>query len=181
MKNGHPIPKDESSRAHGNSNTSVMTVTDPVIQFHGELVKTFGPLDRLPIPDGKVQRFHVPGDRVGTCNGWYVLHLDSIAWGVFGSWKKSGTGTWSSRRAANYEEAQWITRRKELVRQQVKAEQYLRQLKTAAMHPDEKASKPLFIGHSILTQRISLAHELGCAYLENTNNYLASVHSLLED
>lgn len=131
MKNGHPIPKDESSRAHGNSSTASTTMTDPVIQFHGELVKTFGRLDRLPIPDGKVKRFHVPGDRAGTRNGWYILHLDCIAWGVFGSWKMSGTGYWSSRRAASYEEAQLISRRKEQVRQQFEAKQYLRQLKVA--------------------------------------------------
>jgi hypothetical protein len=49
------------------------------------------------------------------------------------------------------------------------------------IHPNEKVSKPLFAGHSILTQRISLAHELGRSYLENTSDYLASVHSPLED
>lgn len=144
MKNGHPIPKEESSRAHGNSNTAAMTVTDPLFKFHGELVKTFDPLDLLPIPDGKV-------------------------------------GTWSSRRAANHEKAQLIARRKEQVRQQLEAEQYLRQLKAAGHQPNEKVSKPLFTGHSILIQRISLAHELGRSYLENTSDYLASVHSPLED
>ncbi|WP_150754109.1 toprim domain-containing protein [Pseudomonas fluorescens] len=106
-------------------------MTDPVIQFRSELAESFGPLDWLPIPNGKIHRFHVPGDRVGTRNGWYVLHLDGIACGSFGSWKESGSRTWSSRRAADPEEAQLIARRKEQDRQQHEADQYLRQLKTA--------------------------------------------------
>ena len=110
-----------------------MSVTDPVIQFRGELVASFGPLDWLPIPNGKINRFYVPGDRAGTRNGWYVLHLDSIACGAFGSWKVSGSRTWSSRRAANPLEAQLISQRIKQAHQQREAEQYLRQLKAAGL------------------------------------------------
>ncbi len=43
-------------------------------------------------PDGALHRFHVEGDRSGSANGWYLLHLDGRAAGAFGSWK---TGAWS--------------------------------------------------------------------------------------
>jgi len=49
------------------------------------------PPDRIE-PDGALHRFHVEGDRAGSLNGWYLLHLDGRAAGAFGSWK---TGAWS--------------------------------------------------------------------------------------
>jgi len=49
------------------------------------------PPDRIE-PDGALHRFHVQGDRTGSANGWYLLHLDRRAAGAFGSWK---TGAWS--------------------------------------------------------------------------------------
>src|SRR5258708_6250867 len=44
--------------------------------------------------DGSLHRFHIEGDRPGTRNGWYVLHLDGIPAGSFGSWKTGDTYTW---------------------------------------------------------------------------------------
>jgi putative DNA primase/helicase len=46
--------------------------------------------------DGALHRFHVAGDRAGSRNGWYCLHLDGRAAGVFGSWKKGGSSTWKA-------------------------------------------------------------------------------------
>lgn len=102
-------------------------MTDPVIQFRAELAATFGLLDWLPIPDGQIHRFHVPGDRAGSRNGWYCLHLDGIASGAFGSWKAGGSSTWSSRRPADHLEAQLIAQRIEQARRQREAEQHQRQ------------------------------------------------------
>ena len=39
------------------------------------------------IADGKLHRFHVGGDRPGSRNGWFVVHVDPPACGVFGTWK----------------------------------------------------------------------------------------------
>ena len=64
---------------------------DFVILFRDAMQSVLGPLDWLPIPDGDIQRFHVPDDNPGTRNGWYVLFLDGIACGVFGSWKVGGS------------------------------------------------------------------------------------------
>ena len=81
-------------------------MNDPVILFRDALQGTFGPLDWLPIPDGQIHRFHVPGDKAGTHNGWYVLHLDGIVSGAFGSWKAGGSHTWSSRKPTDPMEAE---------------------------------------------------------------------------
>ena len=52
------------------------------------------------IPDGKLHRIHIEGDRIGSRNGWYVLHLDGVpagGAGAFGSWKDGITHTWSAK------------------------------------------------------------------------------------
>jgi putative DNA primase/helicase len=46
-------------------------------------------------PDGALHRFHVEGDRGGSLNGWYCLHMDGRSAGVFGSWKTGFSSTWS--------------------------------------------------------------------------------------
>ena len=46
--------------------------------------------------DGQLHRFHVHGDKPGTRNGYYVLHLDGRAAGVFGSWKSGLRSTWAA-------------------------------------------------------------------------------------
>ncbi|SEJ43706.1 putative DNA primase/helicase, partial [Azotobacter beijerinckii] len=45
-------------------------MSDAVILFRDELQSVFGPLDWMPDPDGQIHRFHVPGDRSGSRNGW---------------------------------------------------------------------------------------------------------------
>ena len=48
------------------------------------------------IPDGAIHRFRCDGDKSGSLNGWYCLHLDGTPAGVFGSWKLGIIETWSS-------------------------------------------------------------------------------------
>lgn len=47
-------------------------------------------------PDGAIHRFHVEGDRSGSANGWYLLHLDGRAAGAFGSWKTGEFSKWAA-------------------------------------------------------------------------------------
>ncbi len=47
-----------------------------------------------PNRDGKPHRFHVSGDSKGSRNGWYVLFVDGIPAGEFGSWKSGYRQTW---------------------------------------------------------------------------------------
>ncbi len=100
---------------------------DCVIQFRDALQAAFGPLDLLPIPDGAIHRFHAPGDKQGSLNGWYLLFLDGIASGCFGSWKAGTSHTWSSRKPADRLEAQLISQRIEQAKRQREAERHQRQ------------------------------------------------------
>jgi putative DNA primase/helicase len=73
-------------------------MTEAVILFRRALEATFGSLDWLPVADGHIHRFHVPGDRPGSLNGWYLLHGDARPAGCFGSWKTGGYHSWSGAR-----------------------------------------------------------------------------------
>ena len=106
-------------------------MTDATILFRDALQSVYGPLDWLPVPDGAIHRFRVPDDKAGTLNGWYVLYLDGIASGAFGSWKTNGSSVWSSRAPVDHREAEQVRQRIEQARRQREAEQQLRQLKAA--------------------------------------------------
>lgn len=49
------------------------------------------------IPDGTLHRFRAPDDKPGQCSGWYVLHLDGLPAGAFGSWRLGLTETWCAK------------------------------------------------------------------------------------
>lgn len=49
------------------------------------------------VADGKIKRFHVEGDSNGKENGWYVLHIDRMPAGAYGSWKTNERFTWSKK------------------------------------------------------------------------------------
>ncbi|MTI13803.1 AAA family ATPase [Sansalvadorimonas verongulae] len=48
-----------------------------------------------PVADGRIQRFHVEGDKAGKKNGWYVLFGGRYPAGSFGSWKTDDKHAWS--------------------------------------------------------------------------------------
>jgi putative DNA primase/helicase len=100
---------------------------DCVIAFRDAMQTHHGRLDWLPIADGTIRRFHVPGDKPGTHNGWYLLFADGIASGCFGSWKANSSHTWSSREPASTVEAEQVRLRIEQARRQREAEQHQRQ------------------------------------------------------
>ena len=51
------------------------------------------------VPDGKLRRYRVEGDKAGSTNGWYVLHSHPILAGAFGSWKTGESHNWHEARA----------------------------------------------------------------------------------
>jgi putative DNA primase/helicase len=108
-------------------------MNDPAILFRDALQSVYGPLDWLPVPDGEIHRFHVPGDKSGTLNGWYTLFADGIASGAFGSWKVGGTSTWCSREPVDHHETEQVRQRIEQARHQRQAEQQRRQHKATNM------------------------------------------------
>jgi len=106
---------------------------DSVSLFRDAMQSVLGSLDWLPIPDGDIHRFHVPGDKPGTRNGWYVLFLDGIPCGMFGSWKAGGSQVWHSGKTTDHLEAQVIALRIEQARRQRAAKQHQGQ-QAAAEH-----------------------------------------------
>lgn len=102
-------------------------MADPAILFRDALQGVYGRLDWAPVADGAIHRFHVPGDRAGTENGWYALFSEGIAAGCFGSWKAGSSHTWSSREPANPVEVEQVRQRIEQARRQREVEQRQRQ------------------------------------------------------
>lgn len=121
----------------------------------------FGPLGIVPVADGQIHRFHVPSDRAGSRNGWYVLHLDGIARGAFGSWKTGLSSTWSSRKPANHQETQLIVQHIEQVRRQRQSKQHDRHEATAVKASRMMAAaEPADPGHPYLVSKCCQPHSL---------------------
>lgn len=106
-------------------------MNDVAILFRDALQGIFGQLDWLPADDGDIHRFHVPGDKSGSQNGWYVLYADGIASGAFGSWKAGTTATWCSREPADPHEAEQVRQRIAEARAQREAQQRKHQQQAA--------------------------------------------------
>ncbi|MDA8482646.1 toprim domain-containing protein [Pseudomonas resinovorans] len=108
-------------------------MNEPAIRFREALQAVYGPLDWLPLASGTIQRFHVPGDRVGTHNGWYVLFADKVAAGAFGSWKTGQAHHWSSGGELSAVEVEQMRQRIEHAKRQREAEQHQRQQQAAKL------------------------------------------------
>jgi len=52
--------------------------------------------DRI-VADGKLHRVHVEGDKPGSRNGWYVVFLDDVPAGAFGTWRTGASIKWCSK------------------------------------------------------------------------------------
>ena len=134
---------------------------DGVNHFCDALQMVYGPLDWLPEPDGGIHRFHVPGDKAGTLNGWYVLYVDGIASGAFGSWKAGSAHTWCSRVPLDAREAEQVRQRNEQAKRQREAEQHQRQQAAAEyanrMWRDARRADP---GHAYLVAKRVRAYGL---------------------
>jgi putative DNA primase/helicase len=82
------------------------------------------------IGDGQLHRFHIGGDKSGTLNGVYFLHLDSNPNGWFSDWRGM-TGKWSANG-----KAQSFTKE---MRQQIEQERKQREEEKQLRH--EQAAK----------------------------------------
>ena len=54
------------------------------------------PVKPLELPEGRIVRFRVQGDKAGSRNGWAVLHRQPVPAGVFGSWRTGEQHTWKA-------------------------------------------------------------------------------------
>ncbi|WP_314407986.1 toprim domain-containing protein [Pseudomonas kuykendallii] len=103
------------------------------LPFRDAMQRLYGSLDWLPEADATIHRFHVPGDRKASRNGWYVLFADGLAAGAFGSWRTGEKHYWSTSKVATTAETEQVRRRIEQARRQREAEQHQRQRSAAKL------------------------------------------------
>ena len=73
-----------------------MSIHDTINQFRTAMLDAgLAPPEAIEA-DGQLHRYHVEGDKAGSKNAYYVLHLDGRAAGVFGSWKSGLRSTWAA-------------------------------------------------------------------------------------
>ncbi|AST86648.1 VapE domain-containing protein [Ralstonia pseudosolanacearum] len=80
--------------------TALALRDDDVIRQFLEAMSAAGLRTSAPIEaDGDMHRVHIEGERKGTRNGWYVLHLDGTPAGGFGNWRTGTKATWCAKGA----------------------------------------------------------------------------------
>ncbi len=108
------------------------------------------------LPDGKIHRFQVDGDKSGSKNGWYVFYGDNgLPAGAYGSWKTGKTFTWcgkSEKSLSDAERAEW---RKRIAEAKTARNEEQKRLQSKAREKATKIwenSKPIK-GHPYLTAK----------------------------
>lgn len=109
-----------------------------------------------PVADGHLHRYQVEGDKAGSKNGWYVLHLDDKPFGTFGSWRTGQSETWTPSSLQALSRAE----RGALVARMAEAKQ-ARDIEQAAVHASARdralrlweKSKPAFGDHAYLLRK----------------------------
>ncbi len=81
--------------AHSQLRRAASTL-DTIDAFRAAMHEAGTPSPDVIEADGLLHRFHVEGDKRGTLNGWYCLHLDGRAAGIFGNWKTGIRQTWAA-------------------------------------------------------------------------------------
>ena len=80
------------------------------------------------IDDGKIHRFSTTG-KPRDDSGWYILHNDSMAAGVFGGWREGMQSSWCAKSDTAMTETE-----REAYRQRIRAMQVQRDADTAQRH-----------------------------------------------
>ena len=89
------------------------------------------------VPDGKLRRYRVEGDKPGSLNGWYWLRGGDAfpgEFGGFGSWKTDESHNWRAVR-----QKPPTARERERLRQAMQAAQAARVVEQAAVHEQARA------------------------------------------
>lgn len=86
------------------------------------------------VPDGKLRRYRVEGDKSGSANGWYVLHSHPILAGAFGSWKTGESHNWHEVRAKPPTQAE-----RDALRKHLQATQAARVVEQGRVHAEAQA------------------------------------------
>ena len=107
------------------------------------------------VPDGRLHRFRLNG-RDARRSGWYVLHADPPANGVFGSWR-GGTHRWRGNGTASAVDRAEVERR---ARQREQEEQEARRAGAERAQRLWEAADPAEASHPYLTRKRIQPHGL---------------------
>jgi len=92
------------------------------------------PIRETPTADGKINRYRIDGDKAGSKNGWYALHLDPIPHGAVGSWRTGETHAW---RDADARKINWQERRE--LQERMRQVQYERSQAQQTVYAEARA------------------------------------------
>jgi phage/plasmid primase-like uncharacterized protein len=110
--------------------------------------------------DGKIHRIHVKGDRKGKRNGWYVLHLNNIPAGAFGSWRFGIKKTWRFSAPGVTTDASSRERVAEAAKQRAEEEAREHERARLKAHRIWTRAKPAQADHPYLTKKKVKPHSL---------------------
>lgn len=136
-------------------------MNDALIEFRNALEKNFGYLDWMPIADGNIHRFHVPGDKLGSRNGWYVMYTNIIPAGAFGSWRVSFSKLWSYKKAISSQNIKKLSQQAHLAKNERKRLRW--QLNCEAAKTANKIwlkSQPADLSHPYLRRKKTQPYNL---------------------
>lgn len=142
------------------------------------------------ICDGELHRFRVESDNKGSRNGWYVLHLDGVPAGAFGSWRAGLAVNWCSKGQDQLTETERRQLRERLERAKVVRQSRLKQRHATAAQRARKMwhdSKPADTNHPyLLVKQIEpfRARQIGTALvldIRDTRGELSSLQFIQPD
>lgn len=120
-------------------------------------------------PDGELHRVHIIDDKPGTKNGWYILNMENVPWGMFGCWKRGVQKSWSNRRSETMTDAELTEHkaRQAIAKEKLEADLARRRAECAALAKRLwKNAKPAVSTHPYLANK--KVRPLGLRQHENT-------------
>lgn len=123
------------------------------------------PLKSLDMkPDGQIHRYRVEGDKAGSLNGWYVLHLEPMPCGAYGSWKTGEQHQWKGA-AKPMRKAEQAAMRRQMQAMQKAREAEARKVRQDAMAKAQKLwdrARPATNDHPYLQRKRVQAMGIRC-------------------
>lgn len=138
-----------------------MAIENPISQFM-QAIEAAGLGSPAINPDGELHRFHVEEDKPGSLNGWYLLHLDSVPAGAFGSWKAGFQQTWcaKSRNEMSHKERENLSRLLEQAKQKRQQQQQNTWAEGAAIARKRWEAAAPCIDYPYLTRKVVASYGL---------------------
>lgn len=111
---------------------------DPIVAFSSAARKAGLEIHGDIVADGKIHRCQIGDDRKYKKNGWYVLYLDGVPAGSFGSWKTGQTIPWCAKKESDLTASERAENKKRVEAARALREEEKRKLADAARFKAEK-------------------------------------------